>query len=55
MSKPQITINNLSYRYGKLKVLEDISMQVNAGEFLGIVGPNAGGKSTLLKLILGLL
>ena len=55
MSKPQININNLSYRYGKLKVLEDISMQVNAGEFLGIVGPNAGGKSTLLKLILGLL
>jgi len=55
MSKPQIKINNLSYRYGKLKVLEDISMQVNAGEFLGIVGPNAGGKSTLLKLILGLL
>jgi zinc transport system ATP-binding protein len=35
--------------------LSDIDLQVPEGEFLGIVGPNAGGKSTLLKLILGLL
>jgi ABC-type Mn2+/Zn2+ transport system ATPase subunit len=36
-------------------VLEGVNLEVGAGEFLGIVGPNAGGKSTLLKLILGLL
>jgi zinc transport system ATP-binding protein len=35
--------------------LSGIDLQVADGEFLGIVGPNAGGKSTLLKLILGLL
>ena len=36
-----------------MSVLKDISLEVFDGEFLGIVGPNAGGKSTLLKLILG--
>jgi zinc transport system ATP-binding protein len=35
-------------------VLEGISLDILDGEFLGVVGPNAGGKSTLLKLILGL-
>ncbi|MEJ2321885.1 MAG: ABC transporter ATP-binding protein [Gammaproteobacteria bacterium] len=38
-----------------MPVLKGIDLQVMDGEFLGIVGPNAGGKSTLLKLILGLL
>jgi len=36
-------------------ILEQINLEVKDGEFLGVVGPNAGGKSTLLKLILGLL
>ncbi len=36
-------------------VLRDIDLEVKEGEFLGLVGPNAGGKSTLLKIILGLL
>jgi len=57
MRSPQcvIEMRNLSFSYGAAPVLEDVSLQVAAGEFLGIVGPNAGGKSTLLKLILGLL
>ncbi len=50
-----IAIRGLSFAYGAAPVLEDVSLNVGAGEFLGIVGPNAGGKSTLLKLILGLL
>ena len=45
----------MSFSYGRAPVLEGVNLQVAAGEFLGIVGPNAGGKSTLLKLILGLL
>lgn len=45
----------MGFSYGTLPVLGDVSLQVEAGEFLGIVGPNAGGKTTLLKLILGLL
>ncbi|MCB2263665.1 MAG: ABC transporter ATP-binding protein [Candidatus Thiosymbion ectosymbiont of Robbea hypermnestra] len=50
-----IEVRDLSFSYGAAPVLEGVNLQVEAGEFLGIVGPNAGGKSTLLKLILGLL
>lgn len=52
---PVIDISALSFSYGSVPTLSDIDLQVGDGEFLGIVGPNAGGKSTLLKLILGLL
>ncbi|MCG6943653.1 MAG: metal ABC transporter ATP-binding protein [Thiohalocapsa sp.] len=52
---PIIHIAGLYFAYGTLPVLENVTLQVAEGEFLGIVGPNAGGKSTLLKLILGLL
>ncbi|NLV25116.1 MAG: ABC transporter ATP-binding protein [Deltaproteobacteria bacterium] len=55
MSPPVITVNNVSFRYNEVPVLEKVSLAVEQGEFLGIVGPNGGGKSTLLKLILGLL
>ena len=55
MSGPEIALEGVSFAYGATPVLEDVSLEVPAGEFLGIVGPNAGGKSTLLKLILGLL
>jgi len=50
-----VKLQDVSFSYGSTPVLEHLELQVNAGEFLGIVGPNAGGKSTLLKLILGLL
>ena len=50
-----LTIEDLSYSYSKEKVLEDINLEVDKGDFLSIIGPNGGGKSTLLKLILGLL
>ncbi|MCG6861579.1 MAG: ABC transporter ATP-binding protein [Chromatiaceae bacterium] len=50
-----IEVRELSFSYGAAAVLEGVSLEVEAGEFLGVVGPNAGGKSTLLKLILGLL
>lgn len=53
--KPIITIKNLSYRYEKDNVLENINLSIEEGAFLGIVGPNGSGKSTLLKLVLGLL
>lgn len=50
-----IELQDVTFSYGAVPVLERVNLQVNEGEFLGIVGPNAGGKSTLLKLILGLL
>lgn len=45
----------MTFSYGDTPVLQSVDLEVAEGEFLGIVGPNAGGKSTLLKLILGLL
>ncbi len=50
-----IDIKQLSYRYEKDIVLENINLTIPEGSFLAIVGPNGSGKSTLLKLILGLL
>lgn len=52
---PAIAIHGLNFSYGSVATLSGIDIEVTEGEFLGIVGPNAGGKSTLLKLILGLL
>jgi zinc transport system ATP-binding protein len=49
-----ISINNLFFKYEKEFVLEDINLQINEKDFLTIIGPNGGGKSTLLKLILGI-
>ncbi|MEA2050406.1 MAG: ABC transporter ATP-binding protein [Campylobacterota bacterium] len=50
-----IDIQNLSFSYDKDSVLEDINLEVNTKDFLAIIGPNGGGKSTLLKLLLGIL
>ena len=50
-----IEIHNVSFAYTREPVLRDVSLAVPPEEFLGIIGPNGGGKSTLVKLILGLL
>jgi len=52
---PVIELRRLSYSMGGQSVLEDVNLTVPDRDFLCIVGPNAGGKTTLLKLILGLL
>ena len=49
-----VELKNVSVKYGNLEALKDINMKVNEGSFLGIIGPNGGGKTTLLKVILGL-
>lgn len=49
-----ITVEKLSVSYGKIKALSDINLTVKKGEYLGIIGPNGGGKTTLLSAILGL-
>jgi zinc transport system ATP-binding protein len=54
-AQPAVEISGLQFAYGAVPVLSDVTLTIADGEFLGIVGPNAGGKSTLLKLILGLL
>jgi zinc transport system ATP-binding protein len=50
-----ITLEDVSFSYGGPLVLERVTMSVERGAFLGLVGPNGGGKSTLLKIVLGLL
>jgi zinc transport system ATP-binding protein len=55
IEEPVIRVEKLSFSYNGLPVLEDVSLTVQEGDFLCVVGPNAGGKTTLLKLILGLL
>lgn len=50
-----LSIKNLNFAYKNETVLENINLNYDSKDFLGIIGPNGGGKSTLLKLILGLI
>ena len=50
-----IDIDHVTAAYGNKTVLRDISLTIWKDDFLGIIGPNGGGKTTLLKVILGLL
>lgn len=50
-----IAVEHLSYRYGTKMVLNDVSLQIKSGEFLGICGKSGSGKSTLANLMAGLL
>lgn len=54
-AEPVIQLREVGFSYDGPAVLQAVSLAVGDGEFLGVVGPNAGGKSTLLKIILGLL
>src|SRR3989344_666892 len=54
-SENVIEVYDVSYTYDGNPVLENISFSVKNGEYLGIIGPNGGGKTTLLKILLGLL
>lgn len=55
MAQPIIEIKNVSFSYNGQPVLENINMDIDNGDFIAMIGPNGGGKTTLLKLILGLL
>jgi zinc transport system ATP-binding protein len=55
VTPPVITLEDVSFSYGGPLVLEHVNLSVEQGDFLGLVGPNGGGKSTLLKIVLGLL
>jgi zinc transport system ATP-binding protein len=49
-----LRFNGVSFSYGAVKVLEKASFHIHQGEFIALVGPNGSGKTTVLKLILGL-
>lgn len=53
--KNVLEINNISKSFGKKKVLDGITFTVNEGEIFGFLGPNGSGKTTTIKLVLGLL
>lgn len=49
-----VELENVTVTYGPTVALEDVSLRVARGEFVGVVGPNGSGKSTLLRTVLGL-
>lgn len=49
-----IEVKNLVKRYGKFTALQDVSLQMNKGQTIALIGPNGSGKTTLIKCILGL-
>lgn len=51
----QIEIEDLFFSYDDAPILQRVHLQIQKGEFIGIMGPNGGGKTTLLKLLLGFL
>ena len=55
MSTPIVEINAVDFAYNREAVLQDVNLDIRQGDFIAMIGPNGGGKTTLLKLILGLL
>ncbi len=50
-----LSVEQLGFRYNSVEVLSDISFNVDAGDYIGLVGPNGSGKTTVIKIILGLM
>lgn len=55
MAKSVLTFEEVYFQYDSMPILEDVNVEVREGEFVGIFGPNGGGKTTLLKLAMGFL
>ncbi len=53
-SQPILQVSNVTKRFGNLVAVNDVSLQIYAGEILGLIGPNGAGKTTLFNAITGL-
>lgn len=52
---PYIQLEDINFSYGENPVLEGVTFSVFQGDYVGIIGPNGGGKTTLVKIIVGLI
>ncbi len=55
MSETVVSIDHINFSYNGERILDDISLDIHKGDFLGVIGPNGSGKTTLVKLVVGLL
>ena len=55
MKEPAVLLTDLSFFYDNIPALAKINLEISHGSFVGIMGPNGGGKTTLLKLLMGFL
>lgn len=55
MSPPLLAVSDVSISYGKVEAVRDVTLDVNAGEIVTIIGANGAGKTTLLNAIMGIL
>jgi len=50
-----ISVENISFNYNGMEVLQNVSFSISRGDFLALIGPNGSGKTTLIRIILGIL
>lgn len=53
--EPMVVVNQLVKQFGKLRVIDNLTMNINAGETFGLIGPNGSGKTTLIRMLVGLI
>ena len=50
---PLLKVNNAGIRFGGLKAVSDVNLELNQGELVGLIGPNGAGKTTFFNLLTG--
>ena len=55
MENAAINIDKLTFNYGRLRVIDNLSLNIPKGISFGFLGPNGSGKTTLIRLMVGLL